>query len=151
VKDLTVISLEISWRILDDNEAQKMKKTAIAIAVALAGFATVAQAAPKDNTWYAGGKLGWSQFHDTGWYNSKLNNDGPTHESQLGAGAFGGYQVNPYVGFEMGYDWLGRMPYKGDTVNGAFKAQGVQLTAKLGYPVTDDLDVYTRLGGMVWR
>lgn len=128
-----------------------MKKTAIAIAVALAGFATVAQAAPKDNTWYAGGKLGWSQFHDTGWYNSANNNDGPTHESQLGAGAFGGYQVNPYVGFEMGYDWLGRMPYKGDKTNGAFKAQGVQLTAKLGYPVTDDLDVYTRLGGMVWR
>ncbi len=128
-----------------------MKKTAIAIAVALAGFATVAQAAPKDNTWYAGGKLGWSQFHDTGWYNSSLNNNGPTHESQLGAGAFGGYQVNPYLGFEMGYDWLGRMPYKGDQVNGAFKAQGVQLTAKLGYPITDDLDIYTRLGGMVWR
>ncbi|MRS13679.1 porin OmpA [Enterobacteriaceae bacterium RIT691] len=128
-----------------------MKKTAIAIAVALAGFATVAQAAPKDNTWYAGGKLGWSQFHDTGWYDSSLQNNGPTHDSQLGAGAFGGYQVNPYVGFEMGYDWLGRMPYKGDNVNGAFKAQGVQLTAKLGYPVTDDLDIYTRLGGMVWR
>ena len=51
----------------------------------------------------------------------------------------------------MGYDWLGRMPYKGNETNGAFKAQGVQLTAKLGYPVTDDLDVYTRLGGMVWR
>ncbi|SUG15842.1 outer membrane protein A [Salmonella enterica subsp. arizonae] len=34
-----------------------MKKTAIAIAVALAGFATVAQAAPKDNTWYTGAKL----------------------------------------------------------------------------------------------
>ncbi|EDW2052366.1 porin OmpA [Salmonella enterica subsp. enterica] len=124
-----------------------MKKTAIAIAVALAGFATVAQAAPKDNTWYAGAKLGWSQYHDTGF----INNDGPTHENQLGAGAFGGYQVNPYVGFEMGYDWLDRMPYKGDNINGAYKAQGVQLTAKLGYPITDDLDVYTRLGGMVWR
>lgn len=124
-----------------------MKKTAIAIAVALAGFATVAQAAPKDNTWYAGAKLGWSQYHDTGF----IHNDGPTHENQLGAGAFGGYQVNPYVGFEMGYDWLGRMPYKGDNINGAYKAQGVQLTAKLGYPITDDLDVYTRLGGMVWR
>ena len=61
-------SSEPSWRILDDNEAQKMKKTAIAIAVALAGFATVAQAAPKDNTWYAGAKLGWSQYHDTGFY-----------------------------------------------------------------------------------
>ncbi len=70
---------------LDDNEAQKMKKTAIAIAVALAGFATVAQAAPKDNTWYAGGKLGWSQYHDTGCYgNGYLNNDGPTHESSAG-------------------------------------------------------------------
>ena len=115
-----------------------MKKTAIAIAVALAGFATVAQAAPKDNTWYTGAKLGWSQYHDTGF----INNNGPTHENQLGAGAFGGYQVNPYVGFEMGYDWLGRMPYKGSVENGAYKAQGVQLTAKLGYPITDDLDVY---------
>nr|2JMM_A Chain A, Outer membrane protein A [Escherichia coli] len=84
---------------------------------------------PKDNTWYTGAKLGWSQY---------------SRENQLGAGAFGGYQVNPYVGFEMGYDWLGRMPRK---------AQGVQLTAKLGYPKlgTDDLDIYTRLGGMVWR
>lgn len=60
-----------------------MKKTAIAIAVALAGFATVAQAAPKDNTWYTGAKLGWSQYHDTGF----INNNGPTHENQLGAGA----------------------------------------------------------------
>jgi OOP family OmpA-OmpF porin len=35
--------------------------------------------------------------------------------------------------------------------NGAFKAQGVQLAAKLSYPIMDDLDIYTRLGGMVWR
>ena len=129
-----------------------MKKTAIAIAVALAGFATVAQAAPKDDTWYTGAKLGWSQYHDTGYYgNNYVNNDGPTHESQLGAGAFGGYQANQYLGFELGYDWLGRMPNKGNNVNGAFKAQGVQLAAKLSYPIADDLDVYTRLGGMVWR
>ncbi|GAA0477457.1 MULTISPECIES: porin OmpA [Tatumella] len=129
-----------------------MKKTAIAIAVALAGFATVAQAAPKDNTWYTGGKLGWSQYHDTGFYgNNYEQNDGPTHKSQLGAGAFVGYQANQYLGFEAGYDWLGRMPHKGTNVNGAFKAQGVQLAAKLSYPITDDLDVYTRLGGMVWR
>jgi OOP family OmpA-OmpF porin len=139
---------------LDDNEAQKMKKTAIAIAVALAGFATVAQAAPKDNTWYAGAKAGWSQYHDTGFYGNGYDNgigNGSTHNSQLGAGAFGGYQVNPYVGFEMGYDWLGRMEYTGNTENGAFKAQGIQATAKLSYPIVDNLDIYTRLGGMVWR
>ncbi|MCK8155239.1 porin OmpA [Erwinia amylovora] len=129
-----------------------MKKTAIAIAVALAGFATVAQAAPKDDTWYTGGKLGWSQYHDTGYYgNGYENNDGPTHESQLGAGAFLGYQANQYLGFELGYDWLGRMPNKGDVTNGTFKAQGIQMAAKLSYPIADDLDVYTRLGGMVWR
>ncbi|MBK4783398.1 MAG: porin OmpA [Pantoea sp. Pent] len=129
-----------------------MKKIAIAIAVALAGFATVAQAAPKDDTWYTGAKLGWSQYHETGYYgNGYENNNGPTHDSKLGAGAFLGYQANPYMGFELGYDWLGRMPNKGNEVNGAFKAQGVQLAAKLSYPIADDLDMYTRLGGMVWR
>ena len=131
-----------------------MKKTAIALAVALAGFATVAQAAPKDNTWYTGAKLGWSQYHDTGFYGNGYDNrigNGPTHKDQLGAGAFLGYQANQYLGFELGYDWLGRMPYKGSVNNGAFKAQGVQLAAKLSYPIMDDLDIYTRLGGMVWR
>ncbi|KYF04188.1 hypothetical protein AF388_24135, partial [Salmonella enterica subsp. enterica serovar Typhimurium] len=77
--------------------------------------------------------------------------DGPTHENQLGAGAFGGYKVNPNVGFEMGFDWLGRMPDKGDIINGAYKALGVQLTAILGFPITVDLVVFSRLGGMVWR
>src|SRR5690606_14312148 len=120
-----------------------MKKTAIAIAVALAGFATVAQAAPKDNTWYTGAKLGWSQYHDVGFYGNGYTGtgNGPIHENQLGAGAFLGYQANQYLGFELGYDWLGRMPYKGDRVNGAFKAQGVQLAAKLSYPIIDDLDI----------
>lgn len=127
-----------------------MKKTAIALALALAGLATsVAQAAPKDDTWYVGGKLGWSQYHDTGFYGNHYNVTNTPHENQIGAGAFGGYQVNQYVGFEMGYDWLGRMKYTGN--HGAFKAQGIQLAAKLGYPITDDLDVYTRLGGMLWR
>ena len=131
-----------------------MKKTAIALAVAVAAFATVAQAAPKDNTWYTGAKLGWSQYHDTGFYGNGYQNgigNGPTHKDQLGAGAFLGYQANQYLGFELGYDWLGRMPYKGSVNNGAFKAQGVQLAAKLSYPIADDLDIYTRLGGMVWR
>lgn len=129
-----------------------MKKTAIALAVALAGFATVAQAAPKDDTWYTGGKLGWSVYHDTGFSGEYEGiGNGPTHQNQIGAGAFVGYQANPYLGFEMGYDWLGRMPYKGSVDNGAFKAQGVQLAAKLSYPIATDLDIYTRLGGMVWR
>ncbi|MFP1874400.1 porin OmpA [Lonsdalea quercina] len=127
-----------------------MKKTAIAVAVALAGLASVAQAAPNDNTWYAGAKLGWSQFHDTGLYGNGYQTTNSPHENQLGAGAFGGYQANRYLGFELGYDWLGRMKYTGEN-RGNFKAQGVQLAAKLSYPIVDDLDVYTRLGGFFWR
>ncbi len=132
-----------------------MKKKAIAIAVALAGFATAAQAAPESNTWYTGAKLGWSQYHDAGFYGGRLgwfeNSDGPTRKSDLGAGAYLGYQANQYLGFELGYDWLGRVKHKGATKNGAFKAQGIQLAAKLSYPVMENLDVYTRLGGMAWR
>lgn len=130
-----------------------MKKTAIALAVALAGFATVAQAAPKDNTWYTGAKLGWSQYYDVGFSGNSYEGigNGPIHRNQIGAGAFAGYQANQYLGFEMGYDWLGRMPYKGSVNNGAFKTQGVQLATKLSYPVAQDLDLYTRLGGLVWR
>lgn len=128
-----------------------MKKTAIAIAVALTGFATVAQAAPKTDTFYTGAKLGWSQYHDVDFYGNNYAVDADAKKDQLGAGAFVGYQATQYLGFELGYDWLGRMPYKGGTNTGAFKAQGIQLTAKLDYPITDDLDVYTRLGGMLWR
>lgn len=127
-----------------------MKKTSVAIAVALAGVIGVAQASPKDNTWYTGAKLGWSQYHDTGLYGN-LFSVGSVSNNQVAAGAFGGYQANPYLGFEMGYDWLGRMTYKGSTGNGAFKAQGVQLAAKLGYPITNNLDIYARLGGLIWR
>ncbi|CAJ0991508.1 porin OmpA [Pantoea sp. Nvir] len=129
-----------------------MKKTAVAIAVALVGFATVAQAAPKDDTWYTGAKLGWSQYHDFGYYgNGYGNSDGPVRHSQLGAGAFLGYQVHRYVGVELGYDWLGRMPNKGTLNNGALKSRSFQLSTKLSYPLADDLDIYTRLGGTLWR
>lgn len=126
-----------------------MKKTAIALAVALAGFATVAQAAPLDNTWYTGAKVGWSYYHDTGFYNGYAS-DSNHHPHQLGAGAYVGYQVNQYLGFEFGYDWMGRMTYRGEE-SGAFKAQGIQLAAKLSYPIMNDLDIYTRLGAMGWR
>ncbi len=137
-----------------------MKKTAIVLAIAAASLATVAQAAPKDDSWYLGAKVGWSRFSETGpatWVQQdyKTDND-KARANQLGAGGYVGYQANRYIGFELGYDWLGRMPYKaGDNPvkngTGAFKAHGLQLTAKFGVPLTDSLDLYTRLGGMAWR
>lgn len=130
-----------------------MKKTAIAVAVAVAAFATVAQAAPKDNTWYTGAKLGWSHYEDTGFtpVDRTQSVGNSTDRDTFGAGAYAGYQYNQYMGFELGYDWFGKMKYKGAGNSGDLKSMGVSLTTKLSYPVMDDLDVYTRLGGMVWR
>ena len=129
-----------------------MKKTAIAIAVAVAAFTTVAQAAPKDNTWYTGAKLGWSHYEDTKFTpNGGASVGNSTDRDTIGAGAFAGYQYNQYMGFELGYDWFGKMKYKGAGNSGDLTSMGVSLTTKLSYPIMDDLDVYTRLGGMVYR
>lgn len=104
---------------------------------------------------YTGGKLVSSQYHDTGFYGNGFDNrigNGPTRDDLVGVGAFVNYQTKQYLGFELGYDCLGRMAYKGSVNNGAFKAQGISLAAtKLSYPLTDYLDIYARLGGMVWR
>lgn len=135
-----------------------MKKTAIVLAIAAVSLTTAAQAAPKDDSWYVGAKVGWSRFADTGQSNYirdryRVDND-KARADQLGAGGYVGYQANRYIGFELGYDWLGRMPYKANRSSdgtGAFKAHGLQLTAKLGIPITDSIDLYTRLGGMAWR
>ncbi|VFP88218.1 porin OmpA [Candidatus Erwinia haradaeae] len=129
-----------------------MKKTAIAIAVALASVATVARATPKDNSWYSGIKLGWSHYNDIDYSNIPYQkNEGPNHPNQIGSGIFFGYQANPHLSFDLGYDWLGRMPNKGKTTHGAFKAQGVQLAAKINYPISNNLNAYTRLGSMMWH
>ncbi len=96
----------------DDNEAQKMKKTAIAIAVALAGFATVAQAAPKDN--FGMQVVNWVGPSITTPVStvtvSRTTTVRPVTISLVLVRSV--VTVNPYLGFEMGYDWLGRMAYK---------------------------------------
>ncbi|MGP1959131.1 MAG: porin OmpA [Arsenophonus sp. NC-CH8-MAG3] len=125
-----------------------MKKIAIVVA---AVFATAAQAAPKDNTWYTGAKLGWSHFEDAVFYPYDKNvGNIKTKGDQVISGVYLGYQHNQYFGFELGYDWFGRMRYSNQSNNSSLKSMGVQLTARLSYPLTNELDIYTRLGGMVW-
>ncbi|BAO00676.1 OmpA protein [Candidatus Pantoea carbekii] len=128
-----------------------MKKTAIAMAVVLAGFATVVQATPRDNTWYNGVAMGWSNYHDINFYGNHYRpNQGPSTKCHPGLRGFLGYQANPHLGFELGYDWLGRMANKGVIVNGSFKAHGLQLTTKLSRRISPHADLYARLGFMLW-
>ena len=99
-------------------------KKAIAIAVALAGFATVAQAAPKDNTGMQ--VVNWVGPSITTPVStvtvSRTTTVRPVTISLVLVRSV--VTVNPYLGFEMGYDWLGRMAYKGSVDNGAFKSSG---------------------------
>ncbi|WWO98781.1 MAG: porin OmpA [Candidatus Dasytiphilus stammeri] len=131
-------------------------KTAITTTIVMAlvmGFAsTIVLAAHQENSWYAGTKVGWSQYHDHGYNgNGYITNDGTTDENQLATSAILGYQINPCLGLEFGYDWLGSMKKNGIAINGAFKAYGVQMSTKISYPITKKFDIYTRLGGMVWK
>ncbi|WP_323896553.1 porin OmpA [Aeromonas veronii] len=125
-----------------------MKKSLITLLVT-GLLAANAQAAGQDNTWYGGAKLGWSNFYGIDESNAlTLGNE--TNDA-LGAGVFGGYQINKNLGLELGYDYLGNYKYDAVKSGAAFSdevtAQLAQLTLKLGFPVTDNLDLYGRVGG----
>ena len=85
-----------------------MKKTAIALVVAGLAAASVAQAAPQENTFYAGAKVGQASFHD-----GIKDNLGSYHRNSVTYGVFGGYQIlnrdNLGLAVELGYDDFGRV------------------------------------------
>ncbi|KFA58032.1 Outer membrane protein A precursor [Gilliamella apicola] len=146
-----------------------MKKTTLALAVAVASLtANAANAAYEENTFYVGGKLGWSDFYNLDANKVRAYESASiktSDHSNIAGGGFIGFQANPYLAFELGYDWLGSAKYKRsahhygfgytrdhDMGNSKVSAQGVSLTGKLSYPlsfINDDLDVYGRLGAMV--
>ena len=140
-----------------------MKKTTLALAIAVASLtATAANAAYEDTTFYTGAKLGWSELYKLDANKVRTSDDvgiKTSNRSNITGGAFLGFQANPYLAFELGYDWLGSAKYKrtnhadnSNPGNSKISVQGVSLTGKLSYPlsfISDDLDIYGRAGGMV--
>ncbi|OCG16582.1 MULTISPECIES: porin OmpA [unclassified Gilliamella] len=139
-----------------------MKKTTLALAIAVASLTTTAaNAAYEDNTFYTGAKLGWSELYRLdankvrGFDKDEVGIK-TGERSNVAGGAFLGYQANPYLAVELGYDWLGSAKYKRKwnddktkAGNSKVSAQGVSLTGKLSYPIVDGFDIYGRAGGMV--
>ena len=136
-----------------------MKKSMLAVLVSGLLATGAVQAAAQDNTWYVGGKAGWSNFYGVD-YDQQVKDvldavDANEKGNELGLGAFAGYQLNQNVAFEFGYDWLGKYKvdqhYSGNGINagleGEAKAQMLQATMKIGFPATSALDIYGRLGG----
>ena len=129
-----------------------MKKTAIALVVAGLAAASVAQAAPQENTFYAGAKVGQASFHD-----GIKDNLGSYHRNSVTYGVFGGYQIlnrdNLGLAVELGYDDFGRV--KGRSLGQTYfkhTNHGAHLSLKGSYNLggltsaLDGLDVYGRAG-----
>ncbi|HHF6383921.1 TPA: porin OmpA [Haemophilus influenzae] len=127
-----------------------MKKTAIALVVAGLAAASVAQAAPQENTFYAGVKAGQASFHDGLRALARENKVG-YHRNSFTYGVFGGYQIlnqnNLGLAVELGYDDFGRAKgrEKGRTV-AKHTNHGTHLSLKGSYEVLEGLDVYGKAG-----
>ena len=126
-----------------------MNKTVIAMAISTLCLMSVAQAAPKDNTWYLGGKMGWSNYQKGDVSDTLTNYD--TDNDGVGVGVYGGYQLNSWLGFEGGYDYLDKMAYTSTLGDNDFKSQGVQLSAKLSYAFNPVVDLIGRVGGFAYQ
>ena len=134
-----------------------MKKTAIALVVAGLAAASVAQAAPQENTFYAGVKAGQASFHD----GIKANTDATNprnldfgtgyNRNSFTYGVFGGYQIlnrdNLGLAVELGYDDFGRVKFKeAGKVAAKHTNHGTHLSLKGSYEVLNGLDVYGKAG-----
>lgn len=129
-----------------------MKKTAIALAIAGLTAASVAQAAPQANTFYAGAKAGWASFHDGLNQFENSQNAYGTLRNSVTYGVFGGYQITDNFAVELGYDDFGRAKLRkgGETVI-KHTNHGAHLSLKASYPVLEGLDVYARVGAALIR
>ena len=134
-----------------------MKKNLIGLVVAGLAAASVAQAAPQENTFYVGVKAGQASFHDgiksnTDDYNANSLEFGEGyHRNSFTYGIFGGYQAfnrnNLGVAVELGYDDFGRVKYTSDHLK-SFKHSnhGFHVSAKGSYEVLNGLDIYGKAG-----
>lgn len=135
-----------------------MKLKHIALGMIIAGCSAASFAAPDSNTPYVGAKIGWSHYFNTDFEKSGVTDRYDFSRDRFAAGAYGGYQFTPYIGIEVGYDWLGKSNFRlHDNARGAvtdagtYGAQGLYAAGKFSYPVTNQFDVYTRLGAYGWR
>ena len=122
-----------------------MKKTLITLIIASTFTATTAFAAADAGSWYAGSKFGWSHYGDT---NSQ--HDADFDRDNVGGGIFTGYQINPWLAVEGGYDYLGNMGANGNhgASGSQMKSQGLQVSLKASYGLSSDWDLYGRAGVM---
>jgi OOP family OmpA-OmpF porin len=125
-----------------------MKKTLITLIIVNAFTATTAFAAADVGSWYAGAKFGWTHYSDA---NTRQHTN--LDRDNVGGGIFTGYQITPWLAVEGGYDYLGNMQIHGqhNSSGAQMKSQGLQVSMKASYGLTNDWDLYGRAGLMGYR
>ncbi|MFB9134978.1 OmpA family protein [Vibrio olivae] len=91
---------------------------------------------------YIGAKIGKSWLDDACVVGEACDDE------DMGGGIFAGYNLNPYIGIELGYDYLGEFTtgVSGDGLSDE-SISAFSLTPKLSYPVLEQLAIYGRAGG----
>lgn len=128
-----------------------MKKQALTIIFLLVSLVTGVEAKENDG-WYLGTKMGWSDFNILEYKSKEVTKNDIKDKS--GAPVFGlflGYKFNPYFSFEIENDTTGFSPHLILQKNAKnTQPNSIQLATKFSYPITDDFNVYTQLGGMMF-
>lgn len=98
-----------------------------------------------DSFWYSGIDIGQGYYSNGG---NEGAIDGARH--RLAGGLHLGYQFNPYFSTELAYQYLGSAyaNYSDGKIGAEFQ-QGV-LSARLGYPITQNITPYIKMGGAAW-
>lgn len=105
------------------------------LAAALGALSFGAQAAEPVG-WYAGAGIGQSMI-DEGWLD----------DEDTGFQVYGGYQLHPNWGFELGYTDFGKIKYGGVA---SLDADTVSLVAVGTLPFTDNFSGYAKAGVHSW-
>ncbi|MFC6276668.1 outer membrane beta-barrel protein [Psittacicella hinzii] len=123
-----------------------MKKTAAALLALTAS--TVAFAAPSANSFYVGGKLGYTQYHNT----VKLSTDSTDNQYHngdgTGYGLFLGYRLNNHVAFELGWTKPANNTYFDNSYK--HKSNVLDVTVKFNQFIGQKVNAYLGLGAGVF-
>lgn len=123
-------------------------KQALALTGLIAATAVSTLAFAQDSGWYLGASAGQSKAKD-GCPNTIPV--GASCDDTSGAyGVFGGYQVNKYLGAELGYVDLGKIDASASGSTETIKARGFELLGVGTIPINPRFEVYGKVGVFFW-
>ncbi len=125
-----------------------MKKIIITILITIILINSLFAHKKKNYNLYIGYKLGLSKYNDLEKINKKLQKYNQYNNSN-GKGFFIGYKANKNLSFEIGYDWLGKIKNKEKFNTYSLISQGINIISKINLPLNKNLDIYTKLGGII--